>query len=192
VVIWLTLIIGGFYFIQAYNARPGQAAAAPEKWPQNKLISPATGESNLLVFLHPMCPCSKATIEELTDILAAHGKNIHPKFVIMTPDDADPAWNNSSLMQKVKAIPGGEIIHSPHGSLEKLFSVHTSGQILLYNPEGQLVFSGGITTARGERGENQGSIALTQALSHLPTQLLAQSPVFGCPLASPIPHKAQP
>ena len=129
---------------------------------------------------------------ELAEILAAHGKNLHPRFIFMTPDNEDAAWNNTSLIQEAQAIPGGEIIHSPRGSLEKLFSVHTSGQILLYNPKGQLVFSGGITTARGEQGENAGTIELTKALSHLPTQLLAQSPVFGCPLASPVTRKEQP
>lgn len=192
IIIWIALIVGGFYFLHSYNARPGEAATAPAVWPQNEVIARAEGEQTLLIFLHPMCPCSRATIAELEDILAAHGKNMHPIFVMMTSDKEDKEWRHSSLTRSAEAIPGGSVIQSKSEYLEKLFSVYTSGQILLYDAAGKLVFSGGITTSRGEQGENPGSVQLVKILSHLPAQSFVQSPVYGCPLSEAVTTKDKP
>ncbi len=63
----------------------------------------------------------------------------------------------------------------------RLFDAHTSGQALLYDASGRLVFKGGITASRGGYGQNAGAdaiLALTAGV--VPKRSL--TPVFGCSL----------
>ena len=59
--------------------------------------------------------------------------------------------------------------------------METSGQTLLYDRRGSLIFSGGITSARGHRGANAGEAALVSLLASGRADRNATS-VFGCPL----------
>ncbi len=61
------------------------------------------------------------------------------------------------------------------------FGAATSGQTLLYDASGRLLFSGGITPARGHAGDNDGSDALLELLSG-GSGRHHQTPVFGCSL----------
>jgi hypothetical protein len=65
------------------------------------------------------------------------------------------------------------------------FGALTSGHTVVYDPSGRLLFSGGITSARGHAGENMGSeLILAQLARKTNPQTHA---VFGCPLAdSPV------
>ena len=61
------------------------------------------------------------------------------------------------------------------------FGAATSGQAILYDGDGRLVFSGGITAARGHFGDNAGSQALARLLiDGMPSR--PHTPVFGCAL----------
>jgi hypothetical protein len=76
------------------------------------------------------------------------------------------------------------------------FGAATSGQVLVYGRDGALVFSGGITAARGHFGDNEGSKAIAHFVAdprpaaevreRSPADAsagnLARTPVFGCPI----------
>jgi hypothetical protein len=64
------------------------------------------------------------------------------------------------------------------------FRVATSGHVLLYDVRGLLIFSGGITAARGHRGDSYGRAAVHDRILN-PEGTRSGSPVFGCPLAAP-------
>ena len=57
----------------------------------------------------------------------------------------------------------------------------TSGQTLLYDEDGRLAFSGGITGARAHAGDNLGRQSLVALLNREPAKRSATN-VFGCPL----------
>jgi hypothetical protein len=61
------------------------------------------------------------------------------------------------------------------------FQAFTSGQTLLYSSEGELLFSGGITIARGHEGDNSGRLAIESLLANSAAEV-RQTPVFGCPI----------
>jgi hypothetical protein len=63
------------------------------------------------------------------------------------------------------------------------FGASTSGQTLLYNMAGRLVFNGGITIARGHSGSNDGRDAVVALLSGL-VPMHTITPVFGCSLVT--------
>jgi len=49
---------------------------------------------------------------------------------------------------------------------------------MIYNPQGQLLFNGGITTARGQEGDNPGLNSAKLALLTSPSTI-SQTPIFG-------------
>jgi hypothetical protein len=65
--------------------------------------------------------------------------------------------------------------------LARQFHATTSGQTLLYSPAGSLMFSGGITAARGHEGDNVGESTIVALLTGKPTDVV-RTPVFGCPI----------
>jgi hypothetical protein len=95
-----------------------------------------------------------------------------------SPDAASPLWNAAA------AIPGVTVLADEGGAECRRFGGVTSGQTLLYTPDGRLQFSGGITEGRGHSGDNAGRSSLQAYLLHLtpPPELTAETPVYGCPL----------
>ena len=77
------------------------------------------------------------------------------------------------------AIPGVATILDRGGREAARFGAHVSGQTFLYDAAGRLVFSGGMTIARGHAGDNDGEDALLALITagHAP---VASTPVFGC------------
>lgn len=63
----------------------------------------------------------------------------------------------------------------------RLFGSQTSGQVMLYDINGQLLFKGGITASRGHSGDNDGRRAIVSLLTQR-SEDRAETPVFGCPL----------
>ena len=66
----------------------------------------------------------------------------------------------------------------------RLFEARTSGHVVLYDAGGRLLFSGGITRARGHVGDNYGRQQVSSLLRNH-TVRVADGPVFGCPLEDP-------
>jgi hypothetical protein len=59
------------------------------------------------------------------------------------------------------------------------FVAETSGHTLVFDREGTLLFSGGITASRGHAGDNAGESAVLAALRG-ETMAQLRTPVFGC------------
>jgi hypothetical protein len=76
-----------------------------------------------------------------------------------------------------------EILRDDDAVEARRFGVFTSGQSLLYAPDGALLFSGGITASRGHAGDNAG-IAAIAALARGRGAATTETPVFGCALRS--------
>jgi hypothetical protein len=71
------------------------------------------------------------------------------------------------------------------GGIEaRLFNGATSGQTVLYNNQGQLLFSGGITASRSHFGDNAGQASIV-AIVNAEAPEKTETSVFGCPLFNP-------
>ena len=68
-----------------------------------------------------------------------------------------------------------------NGVEARRFHAVTSGQTALYDIEGRLLFSGGITGSRGHSGDNAGRSAIVSLLNTGDAERTETS-VFGCPL----------
>ncbi len=71
------------------------------------------------------------------------------------------------------------------------FGVKGSGHVLLYQPSGRLVFSGGITPSRGHEGDNPGRAAVISLVLQGRSPV-NRTPVYGCPLLEPPAPSLQP
>ncbi|MES2503419.1 MAG: hypothetical protein V4534_00920 [Myxococcota bacterium] len=179
--VWLVLMIIGLSKLWEYSAKPGSAAQTPQTWPQKTTIPKQTSLDSLVIFAHPDCPCSYATVGELNEILAQvnHRLDVHVLFV--TPKNPDANWTQTRLWRAAKAIPGVSVSLDENGVESRRFGAKTSGQVNLYDPQGRLVFSGGITSARGHSGDNAGKSAIVSFINERKTTV-KHTPVFGCVL----------
>src|SRR5262249_1932415 len=67
---WAAVAVLGFWSLALYETRPGCAADPPPDWPDRSRLRCDPDRPTLLMFLHPHCPCSRASLEELTVLLA--------------------------------------------------------------------------------------------------------------------------
>lgn len=172
----------GLAVLESYVARPGAQAAAPGFWPDDSVVERSDGSYQLVVALHPRCPCSLATVQELGRLLARVGSGLSCEVLIYRPEAEPAAWSESRLQDSVASLSGAVLRDDPEGREALRFGALTSGQVVLFGPDGELLFQGGLTSARGHEGLTVASreiAALVRAESGTP---IAGAPVFGCPL----------
>jgi hypothetical protein len=180
--LWLAVVAFGFYIMARYDTTPGEARPAPVFWPQGSAIKPASAGWNLVLFIHPQCPCSRASLDELNVIMNSNpARAASAQVVFLKPSDRSDDWVHTSSWQQAGAIQHASRWLDAQGAEAARFGARTSGFLLVYDPKGQLRFSGGITGARGEDGDNLGREAVLQLLAGKPDALSTHA-VFGCRL----------
>jgi hypothetical protein len=175
--------VGGLRFLR-YESAAGAQANAPGHWPSETRIVRKAGQPTLVMLIHPHCPCTRATIGELAKLMTdCQGKLLATVFVIRPPGVATD-WEKTDLWTSAAAIPGVTVLSDEDGREAQRFGALTSGQAVLYAPDGTLLFSGGITESRGHSGDNAGRSAITSLVLQGTTTLpqAAHTPVYGCPL----------
>ena len=179
---WILVVGTGISMLGAYHARPGDRGSVPTRWPERTTLDLSKSKPTLIMFLHPRCPCSRASVAELSRLECLRLKRIAPLVVMIAPSRIDgTGWREPALERSVTTIPGVEIRHDDGGVEATRFGMATSGHVLLYSTSGSLLFSGGITPSRGHEGENDGIDSLNALILHETTPRRKNS-VFGCPL----------
>jgi hypothetical protein len=182
--VWGLFVGVGMISLGDYAARPGQAASAPARWPSESPIRREGHRPTLLMFLHPRCPCSRASVAELSSIAGDCGDRVSIHAVLLQPDDGRESWGESELGADLAVLPRLRIWPDLGGAEARRFGVSTSGHVLLYDAGGHLIYSGGITPARGHQGANDGRDAVLAGILGTGAGI-PKSPVFGCALESP-------
>lgn len=136
----------------------------------------------LILFAHPHCVCTKATLAELKWILSKCADSLHATIFFVKPDGANEEWTNSENWKLAQEIDGARIEIDEAAQLAKRLGALTSGQVFVCNQQGEILFSGGITGARGVEGDNAGRQAILSLASNLRSDSLLASNVFGCAL----------
>lgn len=178
--LWLVTATSGFFFVLRYETSPGTLAAPPKTWPEGAFARPASGTYSLVMAVHPHCPCSRASIAELSSIMS-HSGNLHAYVLFLSPRKVASNWERTDLWASAQSIPRTTAIADKDGALLALFNCKTSGQTLLYDAAGNLKFNGGITSARGHQGDNAGRDAIL-AFARTGIARHAETLVFGCGL----------
>jgi len=185
--LWFTGVGWGMKLVLDYQAAPGAPAAAPATWPTSSSLAHPAGRPTLVLLLHPRCPCSRATLTELSRIVTHAQGQLAVEVLFVVPAGLDAKWAESELWRMANAIPGIHITVDPNGREARNFGAATSGQALFYDTAGRLEFAGGLTPGRGHEGDNAGEAAVEAlVLGARTASVVTGSPVFGCAFASPI------
>jgi hypothetical protein len=179
--LWLLVVAAGLAGLWRYASSPGIAATPPARWPADSRLERATDRATLVMLLHPHCPCSRASVEELNRLMVRVGGLVKTHLLFLKPADMPADWEKTDLWQAAAAIPGTSLRPDLDGAEAARFGSATSGQALLYDAQGRLLFSGGITPARGHAGDSAGRSAILSLLT-AGTATAARTPVFGCSL----------
>jgi hypothetical protein len=130
---------------------------------------------------HPHCTCTRASLGELAEAIARARTPPRTYILFMTPTRSRETWEHTDLWRTAAGIPGVTVVRDDDGRAARHFGTATSGQTLLYDVRGALVFSGGITGARAHAGDNLGRQSLV-ALLNRESPAASATRVFGCPL----------
>lgn len=180
--IWLTFVVLGFGILARYEFIAGNAANPLLSWPSKTSISKNDHKFSLVIFAHPHCSCSRATIGQLEEMMTTLIDKVEVIVVFVQPANRDLNWMQTDLYEKTQHIPGVNIYIDQNLDQAKIFDAQTSGQVFLYDEKGDLIFSGGITPSRGHMGNNLGrELILKWAIDHDGPRL-GKTKVFGCAL----------
>lgn len=116
---------------------------------------------------------------ELARLIAQAQGRLTAHVLVYRPTSEPEEWAHSELWDAAAEIPGVDVARDDDGKESARFGVAISGHSLLYDPSGRLVFSGGITAARGHEGDNAGRSAIVSLLT-TGSARVSRTPVFGC------------
>jgi hypothetical protein len=180
-ILWVALLAAGFTLLEREEFTPVANAPVTASFPANSAIQLAADKPTLLLFFHPHCPCSRASLHELDGLLTETQNKLSVILIFTIPKGVPPGWEEGDLWKSAAAMPGVRVLRDQGGLEARRFGVTGSGHTLLYNPSGQLLFSGGITPSRGHEGDNAGRSAIIDFVltGH---SLVKHASVFGCSL----------
>lgn len=190
--LWLCLASGMLYAMADYGSEAGEAGEPPERWPAmaTQALKTEGGKPTLIMFAHPLCPCTRATLWELENVTNRLYGMFNTHVLFFEPENTAAMakiWQATDLKAIANRLPGTTVHVDVDGKLAAHFGAYTSGQVLLYGASQQLLFAGGMTPSRGHTGNNPGkSFVISSILSDSAVDPLqpANSPVFGCSLHS--------
>jgi hypothetical protein len=183
VTLWSVLLFGGLALFSIDQSRQGTRGTIPARWPGASRIHRAAGQPTLLVFLHPNCPCSIATVHSLQRSLRALRPEARPKTVFVVRPAVRDDWRARQLLATAAETPNGSFFQDDGEKEIARFGADVSGHLLLYGPAGALLFDGGVTPERGQEAESMASDRFQQVLTGMPRSPV-RTAVFGCGLQS--------
>lgn len=182
--VWGLVITAGFLYGWWYEITPAETDVVPSRWPAQSACVLSADRPTLLMFVHPHCPCTRASLSELAVLMARCEGRVDAQVLFFQPRMTSEAWAKTDLWRSAAHIPGVEPRVDSAGAEQRRFHARVSGEVFLFLPSGALLFHGGITAGRGHAGDNLGRSALEAILLKRgsPTNT---TPVFGCALELP-------
>lgn len=189
---WLAAVLTSAIVLWAYEKRPsGLVTEATMTWPINDLVACDPDRPTVVMFAHPKCPCTRASLRELAKLADTSDASVLVVFYV--PSGANESWHQTANTELASAIPGANVLWDRDGTTARRFDVDVSGQCVAFSPQEILLYSGGITISRGHEGDNLGAASLAQCLKtsccttpglEKPQREPQIYPVYGCTLFS--------
>ena len=181
---WLATVLAGFAWLSTYKATPGAVAGeAPPRWPVDSHVPRDPERATLVMFAHPHCPCTRASVSELARLMGRLPGRLSARVLFLRPPDVTVDWERTDLWRTVSTTPGAVALRDDDGVEAARFGAATSGFTVLYAADGRLLFKGGLTASRGHEGDSFGQRRVVSLLT-TGTADRSDSPVFGCALGS--------
>jgi hypothetical protein len=182
--LWVGALGSGFTILLKYKSTPGPIDdGRPRGWPVDSRLPKPDQRAALVMFAHPHCPCTRASISELAHLMGSLPDRMTAYVLFLRPSEASAEWDRTDLWRSAASIPGVTVVLDHDGVEARRFHALTSGLTLVYDREGRLLFEGGITPSRGHEGNSFGRQRIISLLTTGNADR-TDSPVFGCALGS--------
>jgi hypothetical protein len=182
-IVWIIAVGLGMWSLMAFDLTPGGSGITSLTWPSRTGIAFQVGRINLVMFAHPNCPCTRASLAELGEIMMRSQGLISACVLFYQPTKRPADWERDDLSGLARALPNVTVRDDIDGIEAARFGARTSGYTLVYDVHGKVRFRGGITRARGQAGANAGRQAILSLLN-LTQGTERETPVFGCSLTT--------
>jgi hypothetical protein len=179
--IWASLTVTAARWLFVEKTTAGALAAAPAHWPSASGLTRTPGRSTVVLFAHPKCSCTRASLSELNVVMNHESEGTEAFVVFQRPSGVSDDFVETDTWADVTRIPSTRRVLDRGGIEAARFGAKTSGQVVVYDARGALVFEGGITASRGHAGDNMGRQLLIEAL-HGGRGPAGEHEVFGCEL----------
>lgn len=181
IALWAVALGVGNIALVRHEFIAGADGVPPARWPTDEPNAGPRAAPLVVMFVHPRCPCTLASLGELNRICCDAATRPDVLILFVTPPGELDDWARDANWDAAALIPHARLVIDRDGAAADRFGARTSGQTLLYGADGMLLFSGGITPGRGHAGDSVGRSAILAALGG-PTDRAASAPVFGCSL----------
>lgn len=176
--------------MQKYSMTPALPGIAPQQWPASPSLKMIEGKPALVMFAHPKCPCTRASLSELSRIVSNRQDRVMAIVVFMNYATEQNSWDHTNLWDQAVSIPGVQVVRDEQGELSHRFGAVCSGETYFYDSKRNLAFHGGITSSRGHEGDNSGHDAIVSLIQGYATETPTH-PVFGCSLKCSHSHQEE-
>jgi hypothetical protein len=188
---WLLALAGALAGLAVYKGTPGSAGVLAASWPAESALERGERRPTLILFAHPKCPCTRASLTELRGVASRFGDRTTTYVVFIQPAGTPREWVETPAWRDAASF-GARVVADVDGKEAARFGAKTSGHVVLFDARGVQRFAGGITGSRGHVGPNAALAELTAILdaetrsvvttATSATTQSAQTTVYGCPL----------
>lgn len=175
--IWAAAVVAGFGAMIRYASRPG-ACYAPSSEAAAALYAQFghAGRPLLVMAVHPRCPCTEASLGEMGDLLARSRGACDALLLTYQA----PGWPVPPATRRIADVTA-RVVPDLEGATAKTLGAATSGDVLLIDGRGRVRYYGGLTPARGHRGEIAAQDGILEVIAG-GSGKVKSAPVFGCSL----------
>jgi len=111
--VWIVAVVVGWSVLTRYSNQASPRTTAPD------LVIPAevsqSAPYRLLMFVHPRCPCSVASLRELARVMSRCPREVDATIHFYRPETAGDDWVHGNLWDSAMAIPGVRAAIDPGG-----------------------------------------------------------------------------
>jgi hypothetical protein len=178
---WCACVAAGLWAMLEYSSTPAKTLSSKSNWPAASRLRRDPNRPTLVMFVHPYCPCSRASLKEFSGLLSDCRKQVGVHVVFVKPAGLPEGLKKSALWRAAQQLPGVDVSCDVRGDEAAHFGATTSGEAWLYSQQGRLLFHGGLTRFRGHEGPNQGRAAIAALIDGAPCTG-GRAAVYGCSL----------
>jgi hypothetical protein len=174
-------------YLLEHTYRPMPTAAGVTSWPDETCVlksadsEVAAGKFRIVVFAHPFCPCTRATLHKFDESLTRLPGNSAVSVVFVTAGLQMADVTGSDNVAYARRLPGVEVRFDHTGDESRRFGASVSGEVFAFNCRGCRVFHGGVTSGRGHEDASVGQQQLERLAGGFAEEAYT-GPVFGCAL----------
>src|SRR5437868_15428955 len=121
VFVWGVAIVSGLARLWRYESTPGPVVTPPTQWPAACGLIRRPDRATLVMLAHPRCPCTRASLRELAQVMAHRARPLTAYVIFYKPKNASLDWEKTSLYHQAAAIPGVTVVSDVDGTQARQF-----------------------------------------------------------------------